>query len=347
MERIEKKDDVQSALHLAWIDWMKAIAMFFIIAGHLRVPGFKYIYVFSVPCFFIISGFLSRVIPNAREFWSKLWYYLVVPMLLLFLINQVINVAVLVVNDGFSWNYLWKTCLLAIIGMHGENYAAGGLAELWFVYTLILCKVLLQYMPQKRKRLWLLVINTFFLLLAICFTICGFNLYNAFVNVLLAMPFFCLGNYLSQFKTVLSNPSRKVLVILLLLGMLAIFVCGYFNDIVMLYNCSYGSSLLLCLIGGVLGSGLVYASSFLLRNYLVGIVNVIGGGTIIILGLHQWVIALFGVILRNMHVVLPNRLFLVLEALIVLCVFIPIIIFCKKHFPLLYGKLRLSKTTGK
>ena len=45
---------------LAWIDWMKTIAMYSIVAGHGGVPGNKNFYVFSVPCFFILSGFLSK-----------------------------------------------------------------------------------------------------------------------------------------------------------------------------------------------------------------------------------------------------------------------------------------------
>ena len=42
--------------HFAWIDWMKVLAMYLIIAGHLSVPGNRYIYVFSVPAFFILSA---------------------------------------------------------------------------------------------------------------------------------------------------------------------------------------------------------------------------------------------------------------------------------------------------
>ena len=46
-------------VHYLWVDWMKVLAMYFIIAGHLFVPGYKYIYVFSVPSFFILSGVLK------------------------------------------------------------------------------------------------------------------------------------------------------------------------------------------------------------------------------------------------------------------------------------------------
>lgn len=44
-----------------WIDWMKALGMFFIVWGHLSPAHLKdVIYAFNVPCFFIISGFLFK-----------------------------------------------------------------------------------------------------------------------------------------------------------------------------------------------------------------------------------------------------------------------------------------------
>ena len=43
-----------------FIDWMKTIGMYCIILGHFLSIGHKYIYVFSVPLFFVISGFLNK-----------------------------------------------------------------------------------------------------------------------------------------------------------------------------------------------------------------------------------------------------------------------------------------------
>lgn len=49
-----------SSSRLVWCDWMKAIGMYFIVAGHFFPIGYKYIYVFNVPLFFILSGFLCK-----------------------------------------------------------------------------------------------------------------------------------------------------------------------------------------------------------------------------------------------------------------------------------------------
>lgn len=46
---LSKKTPVVS-LRLTWVDWMKSIAIYFIVSGHInRIPLDKYICVFSVP----------------------------------------------------------------------------------------------------------------------------------------------------------------------------------------------------------------------------------------------------------------------------------------------------------
>lgn len=49
-----------AAKRLLWVDYMKVIGMYLIIAGHFCTIGNKYIYTFSVALFFCISGFLCK-----------------------------------------------------------------------------------------------------------------------------------------------------------------------------------------------------------------------------------------------------------------------------------------------
>lgn len=127
---------------IEWVDWMKALAMFFIIAGHCWVPGNQYIYVFSVPCFFIISGYLSHKESDNVTFWRKLNWNMVVPMIIYLAINLCFYNLQTIVNGVFHWSNLYEGPLLSLVGMQGQNYAAGGLKALWFVYTLCICKII-------------------------------------------------------------------------------------------------------------------------------------------------------------------------------------------------------------
>ena len=184
--------DTQSS-RLVWIDWMKTLAMYFIIAGHCWVPGNKYIYVFSVPCFFILSGFLSRREDDVKLFWTKLIWNLFIPMCLYFSMNILVQFFVQIVKGTFDIKFLFQAPLLAAVGMQGQNFAAGGLKAMWFVYTLIICKILLQYVPVKNQNDCLAILSCVFLLAAWLLHLKELVFYNAIVDVLLAMPFFTIG----------------------------------------------------------------------------------------------------------------------------------------------------------
>ena len=325
---------VSNSTRIVWLDWMKTLAMFLIIAGHCWAPGYKYIYVFNVPCFFILSGFLSKKEDDLKQFWAKNWWNLIVPMVLLFFANTIVQFVVHLVNGTFKASFLWKTPLLALIGMQGNNYAAGGLKGLWFVYTLLLCKILLQYSPSKYNKLFLVILNTVFLLCSMFLYSKGIVVYNAVVDVLLAMPFFTLGYLLRPFKDKISSLSSRWILLCFIAGIMGVCLCGVYNDLVMMYRCSFGSNMLLFLIGGLLGTTLLLAISLLFKSYLFDFVRVIGGGTLIILGFHNIIIQIVG---QFIHI---QGWLLYVEAILILLFFYPINVLIKRRLPLLYGKYR-------
>ena len=260
---------------------MKTLAMYFIVAGHCWVPGNKYIYVFSVPCFFALFGFLSKREDDERIFWKKIFWNLFVPMCLFFVINSVVQFTVQILKGTFELKYIYQAPLLASIGMQGQNHSAGGLKAMWFVYTLIICKILLQYAPAKGHKISLAVLLCLFLLAAWLLHQKEIVLYNSIVDVLLAMPFFTLGYYLRPMMEQLSNLPLKWMPLLLVVGLVGVWLCGRYNDIVMLYRCSFGSNLFLCIAGALCGTIGLYAISRQCKSYLSDSVSVTGGGVLL------------------------------------------------------------------
>lgn len=264
---------------LQWVDWMKVISIYFIIAGHCWVPYNKYIYVFSVPCFYILSGFLSKKEDDSYIFWKKTWWNLCLPMCLYFFINILFQFIVQLSKGNFRIEYIYQAPLMAAIGMQGQDCEAGGLKAMWFVYTLVLCKILLQYSYLLHKqKLFLVVFSAFCLFSAYLLHVKGIVVYNSFVDLLLAMPFFSIGFLLSPYKYYLSNLSIYKVLFLTIIGIVGVWLCGTYNEIVMLYRCSYGSSILLCIVGALCGTSFIYGISRLFQSYLSDYVRVIGGG---------------------------------------------------------------------
>ena len=67
---------------LVWLDYMKVIGMFLIVAGHLSPPGNEFVYVFSVPLFFVCSGILAKKESSIKVCWDKMVNRMIVPAIL-------------------------------------------------------------------------------------------------------------------------------------------------------------------------------------------------------------------------------------------------------------------------
>lgn len=323
---------------------MKVLAMYLIIAGHSFVPGYPYIYVFSVPSFFILSGFLFK-----REPWNvfikKSVWNLFVPMILLLFINISFNTLV----NGWGLLPFIKVLLRSLVGYQGENYAYRGLGALWFVYTLMVCRFIMQIILNTAHQK-IIHLTTIFLFLIACIIynrieVSPYLQFNSIVNVLLAFPFFSIGFLLSFYKERICSLHFSVnSALLFMVSLILIYLCGNYNGLVYLYKCSFGRYLSLCFLGGMAG---VYGLFFLSRLCEICFghrkaIAILGQGTIIILGLH--------IIILSLLTELRSSLFpgergfdLYILSLFILLVFIPINLFCKRYLPLLFGKLRVAR----
>ena len=319
---------------LVWLDWMKAFAIYLIIAGHCLVPGYIYVYVFSVPVFFIMSGFLTKRESDTKLFWTKLFGNLIVPMVLFIAVQMLYAVIYRISLGTFEVDYLWKRPLKAILGMQTE-----GLGVMWFVYTLVICKIILQLIPVHIEKAYLFIGGLFSLIICYFYNNSGIRIANAVVNVFLAFPFFTMGYLLRPYKEMISTVKKGWLPIYLLIGIVCICFCGSHNEIVYLYCCSYGQNMLLCFIGAFGGTIFLYAIARMLELYLADLIYVIGGGTIIILGLHGIMMSIFRMTVCNL--ISFDGIWIYAESFFILIAIIPIIIFIKKYIPVLYGNKRV------
>ena len=135
-----------------WIDWMKAIGMYFIVLGHFFAFCNKYVYVFNVPLFFLVPGILCKKESDLKTFWRKLWYNLLLPMLLISVINFLYYSVQSLKNGSLEIEHVLWFMVNVLLGFHE------GVGECWFVYTLILLKILYQYSPWKNLLCALVVV---------------------------------------------------------------------------------------------------------------------------------------------------------------------------------------------
>lgn len=325
---------------MLWLDWMKTLAMFFIILGHFFPTGSEYIYIFSVQCFFIISGFLDKKEDSNKIFWKKIWTNLYFPMLLVCLINYFFYKLPLSLLSDHSYSIIDTLRFLFgfLLGIHSS------LGGMWFVMVLIILKIAYQYLPSN-KYLYGFLFALFPLLSVLTnsylleFQILGFSVFkinNAVLEILLALPFFLVGIFLRNYKQQINNFSNfKKLLCLLSFSLLFLMLCGHYNNIVFMYANQYGNNIFLFLIGGFVGTSFIYVLSKLLQRYNFKSVQTISKGCIIILAFHWNIEQLFKDFLPQ------SSALQWLYSFVILLAFIPVIQMTNKYFPVLLGSRKL------
>lgn len=317
---------------IIWIDWMKTIGIFLIVYGHFFSVWCHYIYVFSVPLFFAISGFLCSRDENKLVFWKKLIYNLVVPIFIICFLNLFFQSMIdLYRNDWHYTNYI-RFVRNIFLGIHGGYY---GLCNMWFVYSLAIIKII-HYYSKKR------IIDVLFVILsvggAILYNEMDSNLFfkqpNAIANIFVAYPFFIFGNIMRSGKSILCKDlSKVVLFVIFTISILGVCISGLYNDDVWMHKCGYGNSMLLFLLGGVAGTVLVFVISKSIP-FFSSIIVTISKGTIIILGF-QWYF--INIILAF----LPCKFIVYLvSSIVIVILFVPIIRFLECNCPIMLGRYR-------
>lgn len=322
---------------IEWIDWMKALGIYLIVLGHFYSIGEKFIYVFHVPLFFVISGFLNKKEADGRVFWRKLWFNLAVPMLLMAVMNFCYHCILMAFNGSFAIvDVYWFVRNLAF-GM------VSGLDSLWFVYTLILLKIFYQFCHSDKL---FYCFTAIMLALALVYNHNDYSGYpfflkepNAIIDLCTAYPFFAFGVLMRNYKDILNALNNKmVLIAAFACGLLFVLLCGVYNGYVGLYGCNYGGNILLFLVGAIAGTVMIWALSKFF-GCSPKIINIISRGTIIILGFHKIMIDLVWAFFT------PSVLDVVFAILITL-LFTPFIIAIENYFPLMAGKYRIRNKNG-
>ena len=327
--------------HFFWIDWMKAIGITVIVFGHFGSRYSNYAYVFSVPLFFLISGFLSKIEENHTVFWKKIWHNLIVPILIICTINYLYGCARHYISpiEGFCPDTPLYFLAKLLLGVHKS------VETLWFVYTLVILKIILQYLPKPWLHcvLFAVCLATAFCINEYKLTLLGKSLYYtpcAITSVFVSYPFYMIGYWLRDLREAYNNYRAHSLsgYIFLIACALIVLYCGHNRSVVCLYICRYGDNIILFLLGGLAGSACVYIISKIIAQVssakVQSFCSLISQGTILILGFHM--------LIEDELKILGYTSFFESCAFSILIVllFVPIIMLCKKYAPVIMGKYR-------
>ena len=255
---------------LNWIDWMKTIGIYLIVVGHFMPIGNEIIYIFSVPLFFLISGFLNNRKDSAIVFFKKLYVQLIIPMLIFVVLGRTFDAIIDFAAGKFSLNQYVYGIGSSIIGFQGIN-GKSALGACWFIYSLCLCKIISQFISDR----WQLLIAIACIIMSYCFNYYNLNISHAVLNVMVAFPIFFIGIRLKQYKSILN--SLKIVspycLVSLLVSIVALIFAYIFNDTPWMYKNGFGKDYMVFLLGAIAGTYIIYWISKLLIYVKLG-----GGG---------------------------------------------------------------------
>lgn len=174
-----------------WVDWTKAISIFFVVMGHCwMIPNNvgDFIFLFQVPLFFVASGYLYKK--------KNILYYikrLILPILLLSLINALYYSF----YRGISFFDFIRNNV--IIG-YSDKSGTGLFTGMWFIQSLILCRLIAGDICEtttkyyKGVALGILVVFSIFTLLV------KDHSYLYIEYVLPSFPLFAFGMFIKEYN---------------------------------------------------------------------------------------------------------------------------------------------------
>lgn len=311
-----------------WVDWLKTIAIYIVILGHLPdALNIKWgIYLFHMPLFFMISGYLYK--PRLlKEEINKIIFQLLLP----YMFYGLGLIGLFCIMRGSFNNNLLEAFLLGDYLKVCEIHPA--MCPIWFVLVLINIRIILLFL-NKTNPLLLLII---FLSFSIIYIPLNMSL-NIFMlrTTILSFPFFIIGHLIAVNNLIdkLQNINFKYTLLLCVL-LIFLFYIGHRNGTVAMIFCSYGYNIVVFYSVAIFISLILMVLVRKICNKSVVLVKLISEGTFLIMSIHY-------MLLNTVMQIFPNNgIGMIATALLTLFICLLSICFCKKYFPFALGKSKL------
>lgn len=314
-----------------WVDWAKAIGICLVVLGHYMLPNTDvrgYIFMFHMPLFFFVSGFLmseKSLNISFKEFITKKIKGLIVPYYLFTILCLIWYVIKLVVGGNLNMVNVLLSPIFVNSLFCGASPVACGPA--WFLWALFFCNICVYAYK-----------NAPFILLILLLIIGVINLPNYFAlhTVPCALLFFVAGfGCKGKFKNVASYlGSKKMIVFIISIACLVLVWVGYRLignlDVISDYYTDYPLLSLIFAFIGIFGvilfcTVVVKQSSF---------IESISRSTLVIMCLHTellWFIQLY------VYNIFSNWFVVLISAFAIVVMLTAITPFIRKYIPILIG----------
>lgn len=285
---------------LLWADQTKALAIILVVFGHFAMSSHpvivSFIYIFHVPLFFFVSGYLDKAKSFNTEFLYKNFRGLMIPYFFFSLCAIVpLLISPIIHPDTYQdeeIEHIIERAFVGILLMQDKirPYAVFPLGPLWFLVTLFWVRTLFSLIVTTCKHR----IPYICIVLLIVF-VAGYYLDIKFFSLdatAMALPIYLCG-YLSRIYNIIECvTSQWKSLTFFCLGLLWLLFISPMNGSVGIDGANYGNNVLLYYINAVAGSfTFVFLSKVITPKW--EFLSLIGTSTLTILGTHVFIGTVF------------------------------------------------------
>lgn len=330
-----------------WIDWAKAIAISFVVFGHIpQEPGSfpqSYIVIFHMPLFFFISGYLTKKEYPNKEIFKKYWYTLIIPYICYNLIFYPYWFVRRMIEDPQTTYFdFFKPILGTLFLQHETSISVMLNGVTWFIVILLEYKLILSLCNKIKNGVFIIFI--LMVITAVLYVVNEFYLFTKGltpIGFMRCLPFFFMGYFCRQKGIIRTTPCKIDWYYSTFFISFSIIV--YF--ITLNTNSMFGYAIRFWLISTTAIVGL-FSLFKLLDNVRFAFIVHISIGTIVIMGLHYMLIgttnyALEKILNLQTKIIYPWYIACIITITFEVILY-PIILIFQKRFPIMLGKKTIN-----
>ena len=241
-----------------WIDWAKALGIWLVVFGHAPAKGHIFIYMFHMPFFFMLSGYLYRHVGLKEEI-RRSFKGLIIP----YLLYNGLLCLIAYITGVFQSDIIYNVLL-----GNQEGIMIRYFSPLWFLISLFIMRIILSLIKSERRGgllASLCVIISFYCYNKGCFS---YNYdYFQICTTLVCIPFF-IGGYIMRMKNLFVNDKVLNISEFVKIGGVVglLFFIGYNNGMINVFRATRAGDNIL--IFYLVGFGLSYYIIKLIAIYL-------------------------------------------------------------------------------
>ena len=340
---------LESGKRIFWIDSVKAILICLVVLGHLGSVFRPVIYLFHIPAFFFVSGFLcnyrersfSQILLSQRFLVYAIVFWNFIYIIINCYVTLQSGCGIMHANQGINVDELLIRPLIGVVSVYYPKATNANpiCAQFWFIWILILLKICYSFLCKIGNRELVIISLSVIIVNAILYHYMlidanGFLLFY-FSRFLISFPFFVIGGVLRRTDLIQRIPKMNLCLICsgVLFCFLVLFTHRTGNWDVDIFHFRLGNSVILFYITAFVGTTSLLLLSVVLFNWNHNLIRLISEGTLLILAMHMGLI-----LLMEDNKLLNSDITRISEMAIILAVTIPFIILSKRYFPVALGK---------